>query len=70
MDLHGNRVPHGEPALAGPTSPSWGEKGSYYSAVCLEAAEVEDMELDGNSPAQTSVAFLRQMRAHETVNSV
>ena len=45
------------------TSPRWGEKASYYSAVCLETGEVEVMELDGNSNAETSVRFLRQLRA-------
>jgi transposase len=46
------------------TSPRWGEQASYYSAVCLETGEVEVMELDGNSSAATSVAFLQQVRAH------
>jgi transposase len=31
--------------------------------VCLETGEVEVMELDGNSNAETSVAFLQQLRA-------
>ena len=31
------------------TSPRYGEKASYYSAVCLETGEVEWMELEGNS---------------------
>ena len=48
----------GEPALVGSTSPRYGEKASYYSAVCLETGEVEAMELDGTSCAETSVAFL------------
>ena len=46
------------------TSPRWGEKASYYSAVCLETGEVEVMEVEGNSSAVTSVAFLQQLRAH------
>ena len=29
------------------TSPRYGEKASYYSAVCLETGEVEWMELEG-----------------------
>ena len=49
-----------------PTSPRRGEKASYYSAVCLETGEVEVMELDGNSNAATSTAFLRQLRARHT----
>ena len=36
------------------SSPSYGEKASYYSAVCLETGEVEWMELDGNSNSGTS----------------
>jgi transposase len=32
--------------------------------VCLETGEVEARELEGNSTAETSVAFLRQLRAH------
>ena len=39
-----------------------GEKASYYSAVCLETGEVEWMELEGNSNAGTSAAFLAQLR--------
>ena len=44
------------------TSPRWGEKASYYSAVCLETGEVEWMELEGNSNSATSATFLRQLR--------
>ena len=64
MDLRGKWVLRGEPALVDSTSPRWGEKASYYSAVCLETGEVEVMELNGNSSAATSVAFLQQVRAH------
>ena len=64
VDLRGKGVPRGEPALVDSTSPRWGEKASYYSAVCLETGEVEAMELDGNSSAATSVAFLQQVRAY------
>ena len=52
----------GEPALVDSTSPRRGEKVSYYSAVCLETGEVAVMELEGNSNAGTSTAFLRQLR--------
>ena len=48
------------------TSPRRGEKVSYYSAVCLETGEVEVMELEGNSNAATSAAFLRQLRGQHT----
>jgi transposase len=64
VDLRGKWVLRGKPALVESTSPRWGEKASYYSAVCLETGEVEVMELEGNSNAETSVAFLQQLRAH------
>ena len=64
VDLRGKWVLKGEPALVGSTSPRYGEKASYYSAVCLETGEVEAMELDGNSCAETSVAFLKHLRAN------
>ena len=44
------------------TSPRYGEKASYYSAVRLETGEVEWMELKGNSNSGTSAAFLEQLR--------
>ena len=65
-DLRGKWVLKGEPALVDSTSPRRGEKASYYSAVCLETGEVEVMELEGNSNAATSTAFLRQLRARHT----
>jgi transposase len=65
-DLRGKWVLKGEPALVDSTSPRWGEKASYYSAVCLETGEVEVMELEGNSNAETSAAFLRQLREKHT----
>jgi len=64
VDLRGRWVLQGEPALVGSTCRRYGEKASYYSAVCLETGEVEAMELDGNSCAETSVAFLRHLRAN------
>jgi hypothetical protein len=63
VDLRGKWVLRGQPALVDSTSPRWGEKASYYSAVCLETGEVEVMELDGNSCAATSVSFLQHLRA-------
>ena len=62
-DLRGKWVLQGHPALVDSTCPRWGEKASYYSAVCLETGEVEVMELDGNSNAETGVRFLRRLRA-------
>ena len=52
----------GEPALVNSSSPRYGEKASYYSAVCLETGEVEWMDLEGNSNSGTSAAFLDQLR--------
>jgi len=62
-DLRAMWVLKGTPALADSTSPRWGEKASYYSAVCPESGEVETMEIAGNSNAATSAAFLAQLRA-------
>ena len=60
-ELRGKWVLKGKPALVDSTSPRYGEKASYYSAVCLETGEVEWMELEGNSNSGTSVAFLEQL---------
>ena len=65
-DPRGKWVLKGEPALVDSTSPRWGEKTSYYSAVCLETGEVEVMEMQGNSNAETSTAFLKQLREKHT----
>ena len=46
-ELRGKWVLRGESALVDSSSPRYGEKASYYSAVCLETGEVEWMELDG-----------------------
>ena len=61
-ELRGKWVLKGQPALVESTSPQYGEKASYYSAVCLETGEVEWMELEGNSNSGTSVTFLKQLR--------
>lgn len=61
-DLRGKWVLKGEPALVDSTSPRLGEKVTYYSAVCLETGEVEQMEVDGKCTAATSAAFLAQLR--------
>ncbi len=63
-DLRGKWVLKGQPALVDSTCPRWGEKASYYSAVCLETGEVEYMDLTGTSSSATSAAFLRQLRAN------
>ena len=61
-ELRGKWVLRGEPALVDSTSPRYGERASYYSAVCLETEEVEWRELEGNSNAGTSAAFLSRLR--------
>jgi transposase len=66
VDLHVKWVLKGTPALVASTSPRYGEKASYYSAVCLETGEVDAMPLAGHSNAETSVTFLKQLRAHHT----
>jgi transposase len=60
--LRAQWVLRGEPALVDSTSPRLGEKATYYSAVCLETGEVEAMAVPGNTNAETSVAFLKQLR--------
>ena len=54
-ELRGKWVLRGEPALVDSTSPRYGGKASYYSAVCLETGEVEWMELEGNSNSGVTV---------------
>ncbi|GAC1432876.1 MAG: hypothetical protein NVSMB62_29400 [Acidobacteriaceae bacterium] len=61
-DLHGLWTLKGEPALVDSSSPKYGEKASFYSAVCLETGEVLAAELIGNSCAITSAKFLAGMR--------
>lgn len=61
-DLRGKWVLKGEAALVDSTSPSRSEKACYYSAVCLETGEVETMDVEDTCTAETSAAFLRQLR--------
>ena len=63
-DLHGKWVLKGHPALVDSTCPRWGEKASYYSAVCLETGETAHLELTGTSSSATSAAFLKHLRAN------
>lgn len=65
-DRRGLWVLKGEPALVDSSSPSLKEKVVYYSAVCLETGEVEELEIEGTCTAKTSAAFLRQLRANHT----
>ena len=51
-ELRGKWVVQGALALVVSSSPRYGEKASYYSAVCLETGEVEWMELEGQQQQQ------------------
>jgi transposase len=62
VELRSQWVLRGQPALVETSSPRFGEKATYYSAVCIETGEVEAMPVLGNTNAQTSVAFLQQLR--------
>lgn len=62
VELRSQWVLRGTPALVESTSPKWGEKATYYSAVCIETGEVEAMSVTGSCTAETSVAFLKQVR--------
>jgi transposase len=62
VELRAKWVQRGESALVDTSSPRFGEKATYYSAVCLETGEVEAMPIEGNTNAATSVAFLQQLR--------
>jgi DDE superfamily endonuclease len=70
LDRRGTWVLKGEPALVGPTGPRDGEQASSSSAVGLEPGEGAAMALDGNRGAETSVACLRQRRAHPAEPSI
>jgi transposase len=61
--LRAKWVLRGEPALMDSTSPKLGEKATYYSGVCLETGTVDSMAVTENCTAETSVAFLQQLRA-------
>ena len=61
-ELRGKWMLRGESALLDSTSPRYGEKVRYFSAVCLETGEVEWMELEGNSNSETTAAFLEPLR--------
>jgi len=66
VDLRAKWVLRGEPALVDTSSPKYGEKATYYSAVCLETGEVQAMPVTGNTNAATTVAFLQQLRGQHT----
>ena len=62
VELRAKWVLRGEPALVDSTSPKLGEKATYYSSVCLETGEVEVMPVMVNITAETTAAFLKQLR--------
>jgi transposase len=61
-DLRGKWVLKGESALVDSTSPRHSEKACYYSGVCLETGEVATMDVEETCTAETSTAFLKQLR--------
>jgi len=62
VQLRAKWVLRGQPALADSTSPRLGEKATYYSSVCLETGEVDVMPVIENTTAETTTAFLKQLR--------
>jgi transposase len=62
VEVRAKWVLRGKRALADSTSPRLGEKASYYSGICLGTGEVEFMAVTENSTAETSAAFLQQLR--------
>jgi transposase len=62
VELRSQWVLHSEPTLVDSTSPRFGEKATYYSAVCLETGQVLAMPVEDNTNAVTSVAFLKLLR--------
>jgi len=66
VELRAKWVLRGEAALVDSTSPRLGEKATYYSAICLETGEVEAMTVLGNTNAETSVTFMKQLCAQHT----
>lgn len=66
VDVRQMWVLRGAPALVDSSSPRLSEKATYYSAVCLETGEVEAMAVDETCTAETTVAFLKQLRDHHS----
>ena len=56
-------VTRGKLPLTDTTSPKHGKRATYYSALCLETGQTEMMNVMENLTAETSVAFLKQLRA-------
>jgi hypothetical protein len=62
VELRAKWVLRGAPALVDMSSPKYGEKATYYSAVCPETGEVEALSVLSNTTAATSVVFRQQVR--------
>jgi hypothetical protein len=62
VELRTEGVLRGKPALVDSPSRRLGEKANYQSAVCLKTGAVESMPVGGNTTAETSVVFLKQLR--------
>jgi hypothetical protein len=62
VELRTKWVLRSEPALVDTSSPKFGEKAAYYSAVCLEMGEVQAMPVLGNTNAATLMLFLKQLQ--------
>lgn len=62
VEVRNKWVLRGAAALVDSTSPRFGDKASYYSGVCLETGAVEAMPVTQNCTAETTVAFLQQLR--------
>jgi transposase len=57
VELQGQWVLRGQPALVDSSSPRMREKATYYSAVCLETGEVLAMPVDGNTTPRPRSSF-------------
>ncbi|MFN8465480.1 MAG: winged helix-turn-helix domain-containing protein [Caldilineaceae bacterium] len=66
VEVRNKWVLRGAPALVDSTSPRFGDKATYYSGVCLETGAVEAMPVTENCTAETTVAFLQQLRTKYT----
>ena len=64
-ELRGKWVLRGEPALTDSSSPRYGEKANYYSAVCLETGDVELNVIWDNAPAHRGEAVREFLRRPE-----
>ena len=63
-EMRGKWVLRGEPTLVDSSNPHYGGGASYHSAICLKTEDVERVELEENSNAGISAAFLKQLTEH------